>query len=276
MNPPYSSIGGAKVSLHIDGKEVSGGRALVFVAKALEFLSPNGELLAIVPSSCFESQRDEALLGQLADDFVIRKFGNLEPNVFENCSVKTTFIKVRPRKGKRRQKTHQLSRPVVTKDYQAEVLRGRLPVHKAKIVSEGIQFVHTTDLIDGKVVPNKMVARTHSNAISGPAILLPRVGKPNINKLCLVSGGTFILSDCVFALRAETETSTEQLFRLIRSNWGKLNLAYGGSCAPYLTLRSVQGFLQDLGVFSMPWAIELACDGAQNSQNESRISFGQG
>ena len=55
------------------------------------------------------------------------------------------------------------------------------------------------------------------------------------------------LSDCVIALECDSECDSVKIHRLIEERWDEFEHSYGGSCAPYISLKALQKVLDRFG-----------------------------
>ena len=93
-----------------------------------------------------------------------------------------------------------------------------------------------------------LVLRCETSRVSAPCVLIPRVGKPDVQKVVVYRGGEAVISDCFFALECTTETDADEVRRLLADRWTELAAAYSGACAPYLTKQKLRVLLADIGV----------------------------
>lgn len=247
LNPPFSGRGNRRHFADLNGCRHSGSKALAFVARALRFLSRQGELLAIIPSSCLTSERDAALLDAIESDYDVARIGELHRDAFGPHAVSVALVRVRRRARPRGRKPTSPSPPALVRPFQVAMMRGSLPVHRAVHDEAGVPYVHTSDLrsLGGAVLKTVMRPR---RVVDGPAVLLARVGRPDRAKLVLIGAGGVALSDCVVALRTEPRGHEAELLNLLSLNWARIERLYGGSCAPYLTMESLLGLLGRLGL----------------------------
>jgi len=252
LNPPFTCRGNRRYPVSLKGEVHQGSKALVFVARALEYLKAKGELLAIVPASCLTSARDEGLLQALRRDYNVQQIGEINRNAFTGCSVSVVVVRIRSR---RRvvpdfRPIATVMKPVIMKGFSAEILRGSLAVADAHRRPGLIPCIHTTDLRDGVLLAPSLKVMPQLRYVEGAVILIPRVGRPSLPKLVKTVVSESVLTDCVFALRTYPVGHEDQLYRLIRMNWAQVEKAYGGSCAPYLTRAGLQALLLKWGVAS--------------------------
>ncbi|WP_293682595.1 hypothetical protein, partial [uncultured Phenylobacterium sp.] len=133
-------------------------------------------------------------------------------------------------------------------DYAVVVGRGATAVHETPDGAAGVPFVHTTDLRHGVWRPSARRSTRPADLDDQPALLLPRVGRPDRRKLVRIAGGPVVLSDCLFWLRTEPAGHEAELQRILLDDWAGVAVLYGGSCAPYATLAGLLDLLASRGL----------------------------
>ena len=82
----------------------------------------------------------------------------------------------------------------------------------------------------------------------GPAVLLPRVGRPSVEKIAVLDNGVGVaISDCVIALACASDTAALEVRGRLVQKWPRLEQLYTGTGAPYLTVESIHKLLGYLG-----------------------------
>jgi hypothetical protein len=80
--------------------------------------------------------------------------------------------------------------------------------------------------------------------LKGPAVLIPRVGNPNPNKVCAIpEDATYILSYCVLAIKTKTMAGAKEIKSALLENWYYVNELYKGTGARYITIERLSEFL---------------------------------
>lgn len=255
LNPPFSCRGGARLNICFAGKQFKASMAMAFVANALDFLTSNGELLAILPASCLRSQKDAELVAAISELFSVSEIGHFQ-GAFAGHAVAVSCIRV----CRRSLVDVPISAPGaalpvrrVKQRFSVELLRGNLPVARASSGSghKVRPFIHSTELVEGKVSCGARKTDVPCRIIAGPALLLPRVGRPSVTKICVYNGRQSIaLSDCIIALRTAPAGNEARLARMLRDGWQSVSDAYFASCAPYITLDKVRHVLSEFGIES--------------------------
>jgi len=249
LNPPFSCRGNTRFTVEIEGRPVAGSRALAFAAKALSYLQHDGELIAILPSSCLTSERDAPLRAALERKWEIKPIGSSKSTAFPRCSVTINVVHI-----KRRANSYPLaSRPTTTPSYISRgrllVMRGTIPDAKGTRIQQGVPFIHSTDLIQGRLAePTRWSLDLTGRLVAGTAVLLPRVGRPKLAKVVLkAEHAPVVLSDCVMALKTPERSDESDLHDLISRNWDQFRQLWSGSCAPYVTLSKLEYALEGFG-----------------------------
>ncbi|MBO9546960.1 N-6 DNA methylase [Caulobacter sp.] len=250
LNPPFTCKGNKRFSVDVKGVSLAGSKALVFVARALRYLKPGGEILAIVPASCATSERDNALLETLRKTFTVEQVGEINRNGFDGCSVAVIMLRLRHRgrlaPRKRPAAPHKF---VALKSFKVLIMRGTTSIHRTSGAIEGLPVLHTVDLRDKVEKPQRWTVGSR-RLVSGRTVLLPRVGRPDVSKLVQMNLSNVVLSDCVIGIQTVPRGHEDEVLRALRSSWSALEALYGGSCAPYITVGQLQTHLLSLGVHS--------------------------
>ena len=244
LNPPFTCRG-LTYKFTFDGLEFSASKALLFLIRSIRFLSGGGRLMAVLPIGVSISERDAKLMKYLkrAYGFRVHKrisgvsFAGKEPNVIlaELCRPHMV-AEYTPKET--RKKTygflHRGSRNVV----DANNLKSR----------KGIEFVHTTNLISGKIIGSKIrLSEAKAKMLIGPAVLVPRVGTPNVTKIVVVGEGEkYILSDCVIAILARDNISASQIQNLLAPKKFSFYRLYAGTGAKYITLSRLGEYVKKI------------------------------
>lgn len=254
LNPPFSYRGGSYVSVRIDnGRVIRASPAMAFLLVSSGLLSRNGVIASLVPASLISSQKDEeareylSLIGTV-DVLELYPRGSF-PGVTTSLALARFQLDL-TRQG--RLILSMVAPRVTTIPIEVKVTRGWRQMHMDGVRPEGsmrIPLVHTTDLRDLRSLASLQTCWS-KRVITGPAVLLPRVGRPDINKVVAVDAveGGIALSDCVVALECRSFSDAEKVRKRIADDWDMLESSYKGSCAPYLTLRALGVVLRKLAV----------------------------
>lgn len=246
LNPPFSSRGNTRHTVDVDGVIHHASKALAFAARARRFLAPGGEILAILPASVLVSERDAALLAALEDSGSVEQIGDIRRAAFKSHAVAVVVLRISRNRIAKCSKVKQTL--VSLRPYSVEIVRGSVSMHEYVPVTTGPRFIHTTDMRDGILSSFERRAANELRRVQGPAVLVSRVGRPSKGKIVLLHDEEAVLSDCVIAMRTFPRGREPELLELLAANWETLKSAYGGSCAPYTTLKRLAAALLRLGI----------------------------
>lgn len=250
LNPPFTCRGNSRHTVAVFETTFAGSRALTFAARALQYVKKGGELVALLPASVLTSEKDSRLLNSIRSAFTVTQIGNAYRTAFASHRVSVVMMKFE----------HHLAPPpplestnasaVTPQRYQAVIRCGRLPVHQAIAMERGLRYVHTVDLKNGKIRRNSLLVSATRSVTDGPVVLFPRVGMPAKEKIVFLAKGRVVLSDCVIGIESHPRGHEKELADLLVSNWSDVAATFGGSCAPYTTLRRVREMLNRFGIIS--------------------------
>lgn len=252
LNPPFSCRGNERLEARVDGVQVLCSRAMAFVCRSLEYLSEGGEILCILPASCLSSEKDAIARATISATYGVEVIDAKVKAPFDKCSVVVSLIRV----GRRVFGSPAWSLPVVALPERepgangaVTLGRGSTPVHKTRLAASasGSRFAHTTDLRAGIYTPSFTLSSREPDLRQESAVIFPRVGRPSKEKVVIARNETLVLSDCLFFIKATSESDLDNVYKLIISHWDMLARLYGGSCAPYVSLSQAKGFLEHLG-----------------------------
>lgn len=243
LNPPFSCKGSQRVNVTFQEENLACSRALAFLVLSINYLSANGEIAAILPESTFSSEKDFQAWSAIRTVFTIQKGSTANRGVFDGCFAKCSVVHLR-RRVRAKAKATATTMPTAT--IQVRMVRGSVPMH-IQTGSDRV-LVHSTDLYGAKVTLNGHVASRMKPSIIGPCVLLPRVGKPRIDKVCLfVQRRRVALSDCVIGLECESSDEARWLHAQIIEHERDFYKLYSGTCAQYTTVRRLTTFLAKIG-----------------------------
>ncbi len=250
LNPPFTCRGN-RYKIEFDGQVFSGGKALLFLTRAMSYVRKGGVLRAILPSGTISSERDALLVRYLKRVYRFRTYWRSSQISFGGKMPNVVFVDMQ------KPMMQQIVKSVPPKKFvpPSYLSRGCLNVVDAGTVrchgqrDDALRYVHTTDLRNGKICDAEFyVPKASHRIVSGPGVLLPRVGMPNRNKVCFMpSGCHFILSDCVIAIQCGSMRSAMQLKQAILRRWDSYRQIYVGTGARYTTMKRLSAFLSCIG-----------------------------
>lgn len=248
LNPPFSCRGARREEVSLGGKRLTCSVAMAFILTAVDYLSPNGQVVAVAPRGMEKAERDEAAWDLLRSMGTVEIVGYADRGTFPGTALRSLLLRFTLGPSTFRRRVSQA--PVATLDERPSVslVRGTVQMHRADPSDAGIPLIHTTDLSDGRLRAARLRTSVPGRSCRGPVVLVPRVGRPVISKVVQRNlRGEVVLSDCVIALECASEEDSVAVRKVIQDRWDEFEDAYGGSCAPYITLRALQGVLDRFG-----------------------------
>ncbi|KGD75088.1 hypothetical protein HA49_07410 [Tatumella morbirosei] len=250
LNPPFSVRRREWLSWKDKNSSltIKASYSAIFTLLSLSYLTENGKLLAILPSGALESHRDSPAWDIIRKKCTVEVIKRNHSNTFKNVTANTVIVLVSKLELKelpytKTNEPHQCQAPK-----KFEIIRGSLPVFKAKIVSKGIPYVHTTNLLENKVKTNQYVTKNRS-VITGPSLLIPRVGRCNENKLCILKKSeTVSISDCIIGISHSDEEMVKSLFLKIKENINHLLELYVGTGAQYIRVKDLSNYIDTINL----------------------------
>ncbi len=251
LNPPFSFRGGTRHTIQYEGDLFRCTPALSFLAISLSYLSPRGELVALLPASIATSETGHDLWELISKQHSLKVISRHDTSGFRGCRARTLLVRLR--RGVVRHDEPICTLVKCEDDINVQVVRGVVPVHTLNGDGRsGRPLIHTTDLQDGTIGPGPGRTNDLRRSLSAPAVLLPRVCAPMMGKVCLYESGREVVpSDCVIGLECSRVCDAREVFDRIRNNWILFSRAYDGTCAQYTTVQRLQTALGDLGVLSI-------------------------
>lgn len=241
LNPPFSRRDKRTYKVGFGGEELHASIALAFVVNSFPYLRPSGVVLAVLPDGCLVGKNDEPVWHALSRHFKVEVIRDNSRSAFQGVSARTCLVRLT--------KLEKQATPVLSAATQTElqILRGRVQMHSRKVVSArmGQQLVHTSHLLAGAVTNSGECVE--GPIVTGPALLLPRVGLVTPGKLCVLGTGHRVtLSDCVLAVSCKSEVEANALRHQVLAAWPAFASAYRGTGAPYITLERASTVLSEI------------------------------
>lgn len=248
LNPPFS-MGNSK-KFFVDGNAQRISVAMAHIMRAIRLFRPKMGIGAIVPESLLYSELDEHNRDNLYKYWEIDMIKNVPHNTFKGTDVHACIITLQPRD---RTLIPIASQTMPNKiGIGVNIVRGNLPVHRAKFVNNGIfGFIHSTDLktLNSSIdVATLNIPSLHQGCILGSVILIPRVGVPSFDQIGSYNFTKPVqLSDCVIALCFSTSELALKAASIIRREHDSLVSLYKGTGARYITIKRIAKWLLNLG-----------------------------
>lgn len=241
MNPPFTCKGSVAETIQFDDVEYRVSTAMLFLMRALKYLSRNGGLYAIMPISCVYSIKDRKAWNYLKERYNACILEEPNKISFANrCAPNIVLVYVGHYhvKGLERSKLFDFSKFSVISIKRGCVRMQNLRYSKSK---NAVRLIHTTNLKNGKLVNLKRIESGQNNFITGSGIVIPRVCNPSPNKIVLVDEDTvYALSDCVVFINTDSRMNAVKLRDTIISHWDDFVYVYKGTGAQYTTLEKLK------------------------------------
>ena len=240
MNPPFTCKGSIVETIEFEGLEFKVSTAMKFVMRALEHLSAEGGLYAILPISCVYSDKDKKAWDYLRQNHYACILEEPERVYFsKKCSPCIVLVYVGNRDIRRKCQCNMnpfLDLPI------EDVVRGAIRMQGLKVSKSknAKRLIHTTNMQNGKLVKvNKIL--TSYNTVSGYGVVIPRVCNPNRSKLVVLDNQKeYVLSDCVALLKTRTLEEAIVVKERILEYWSAFEQLYKGTGARYTTVQRLK------------------------------------
>lgn len=244
LNPPFTCKGSTINKVMFNGEEYRVSTAMMFLVEALQYMHNNSILLAILPISCAYSQKDRKIWKVLKECYNLTILEERDKQSFKKCNPNIVLVSIND--SANTSNREDINQRLDIEKFNISTFRGNLSVHERKKTSskEGKPFIHSTNLINNSLQNVREYTQYPKSEISGPAVLISRVGNPNINKICTISTDeTYVISDCIIAIKTENQTQADKLKQLFIANWDYAKTLYQGTAAKYITMERLHSFL---------------------------------
>lgn len=254
LNPPFSCRGAGRVVLNLGEHAVACSPAMAFLLRGVTFLRWRGEVLTLLPEGCLDSNKDSEARGVVDSLGSVEVLDRFDRGSFEGCMQRTVLVRVRRDAARGRSGASAWAYgPGVCRRTPAVIVRGSLQMHdRYRFGSpDGIPLVHSTHLKGGALqIDQREAVCIDRSLLVGPAVLLPRVGTPSPQKLCVLPAGVEVaLSDCVIGVKFTSDGDAKRVrTALTNGHWSAFAGAYSGSCARFITVDRLMRSLAEVGV----------------------------
>lgn len=263
LNPPFSCRSPSIMKTTVGGRDIHSSISLSFVLNSTRYLTKNGQIIAILPYGCLDNEKDKIAWMYLHQIGKVEIIGTNGYKTFAQCSARTVTMKFC--KGaitKSEDKVQQVHHghindfknkvSVSMRDTEVRLIRGNISMFKVNggnKSNKSIPLVHSTELQNGRLLASKYTTEIVHKQISGPVILLPRVGNPNKSKIVFHKNrNPFVISDCVLAIKGSNIRVTRKVYQTLLEHWPLVEDRYTGTCARHITLKSLTKLLKALGI----------------------------
>jgi hypothetical protein len=255
LNPPFSCRGNARVIVNFNGHEIRCGMAMAFVLISITYLSADGQLIAVLPAGCIQSQKDATAWEAVRKMCHVKVVGKNGHKTFSGCSPKTVIVRLKMRpvgSTARRRSSTVINNGHIARRRKIAVciFRGKLSMHElnGNKAKQTLPLIHSTELEKTGVNLLRRQVDAKLKSVRGPAVLIHRVGLPDVNKILpYLDQNPIVLSDCVIALKCGTADEARVVKTAMVKNWEKIEQRYGGTCARYITVDSLHELLNSFG-----------------------------
>lgn len=241
LNPPFSCWGGTLMHSNIDDVQFTTSTSMKFITEALKYLSPDGVLYAILPLSVAHSQKDKKVWKYLEEKYNLSILEETSIRYFKNCEPNIILVSLNDNKKSNHREFKNRSNFYLD---GITILRGRVSIHKILKYPGEDYLVHTTNLKNNSIQELNTKVGHKFSLVTGPAILLPRVGKPDFSKVCIIKPGeAYCISDCLIALQCESMNVALTIFSFLANDWENVSTLYRGTGAHYITMEKIEQYL---------------------------------
>jgi len=256
LNPPFSCFGAETNEIYLGEEKFLASTAMTFLTEALTHLKADGCLYAILPSSVAYAQKDEKLWNALEKQYNLCILEESSVRYFKGCSPRIILVSL----NDFQQNSKYRNIPRISLDLnKVSVFRGKISMNLIPKEIGDYFMIHSTNIRNHRLTGLSIKPKNHLAEVTGPAILIPRVGNPNSTKICLIEKSeTYVLSDCVMAIKFEDIREAKILFRYLQDNWQMVADLYTGTGARYITVEKLKQFLNlDLLDFNYPSSLAI-------------------
>jgi tRNA1(Val) A37 N6-methylase TrmN6 len=242
LNPPFTCKGSTIQSVLFEKKEYHVSTAMAYLLEAIKYLNVNGVIYAILPQSIAYSRKDDKIRAYLKNKYYFKFITELNNQWFKKCAPNIVLASIN---DKNIVCLNQSFKKMKVKVGDLTIQRGRMGMYKIdKNKKCGIPLVHTTNIINGRITGIKYKVNKKCSRITGPAILVNRVGQPSKEKVCiLLSKEMYAISDCIIGIKLDNISSCHKLKKMIIDNWSDFSNLYKGTGAKYITINRLKYFL---------------------------------
>ena len=249
LNPPFSCRGGTRTRVLTEFFDATCSTAMAFILHAFEYLSSDGEILAILPAGSISSEKDHQAWEQLRRHANVEVLSQQDRGTFDRCFPTTKLVHIRrgavrpPLPGNCAVRVIETQAPLRA---PVVIYRGKVQMH---YVPKGrTPLAHSTDLKGFRLVLNGHRTKAGLSAVHGPFVAICRVGKPDREKIALhFAESEIAISDCIVVLACESKPHAEAVHSAILEHWTELASLYDGTGAKYITVAKIAGFVRQLG-----------------------------
>jgi methylase of polypeptide subunit release factors len=242
LNPPFTCKGSTIHAINFDDIEFHASTAMAFFVEAIKYLQEDGVLYAILPQSTAYSNKDEKIRVYLREKYHFKILEELNNQSFEKCTPNIILVSINDDQSIDLNNTFK---QIDVGIKHLQIQRGSISMYNIQECKKpSVSLVHSTNIRDNKIVDLKYKVRNTISYIRGPALLIHRVGQPNVKKVCIISSKeAYALSDCVIGIKTRTMKDCKKLKEMITDYWNDFENLYKGTGAKYITIERLKYFL---------------------------------
>lgn len=243
LNPPFTCKGSTIHKASFEDVNYNVSTAMQFLLESIKYLTPNGIIYAILPISVAYSQKDLKIWNNLEEKYNLTIIEERDKQYFKNCyPPNIVIVSLNDFSKKKKEETRK---PFELKVKIEKIIRGQLSMNELIIDSNSTkQLIHSTNLRNNQIVDVIHKVNNKNPIISGPGVIIHRVGNPNPSKVCtLKKNEKYVLSDCLIFIKTKTQFDANELKKYIILNWPYFEILYKGTGAKYITISRLSDFL---------------------------------
>jgi predicted RNA methylase len=251
LNPPFSCRGGKGLVTEFDGCLVRCSPGLAFVLGVHKYIKKEGEIAALLPAGTVSNQKDQHAWDLLKQHYCVEVLEEHHLRAFPNVATRVVSVLLTRRSVSVPEVQLEVGRPR-SFDFTVGIERGTYAMYRLKKVRAGLPLIHSTDLRHGTVNSISAHVGDGRRKLSRPAVIIQRVGLPDRRKVAILEiDGSVVLSDCLIGLTCSSDAVARKVRKRLLDNWSAIEQAFGGSCAPFITLEKLESTLQTIGIGSV-------------------------
>lgn len=249
LNPPFSHGKRKAVEITYGNRKFKGSVAMAHILRSFQLFRPIQGAVVIAPESLLYSETDFAARSALAETYSFRKIADLESCTFRGTRAHASIIQI----GQIESDSIPTGSLPTTKAIGISIVRGGLPVHMMCSNSQGVPYIHSTDIRSMVEDPSAShflkTADVYKGRVKGWTVLIPRVGMPDPRLVRKINVNEPVqLSDCVIALMCHTKAAAHAVELRIQTSWDEFRSLYKGTGARYVTLSRLRSWLAEKNI----------------------------
>lgn len=247
LNPPFTCKGSTAIhNVSFNNTMYHVSTAMSFLVEALKYLSNDGILLAILPISVVYSQKDEKIREALKLECDFNILEERDNQRFKNCNPNIVIVSLSLNKTKNQKQICSPKLLPLNRKVNLKVIRGNLSMYEMPKYrdSAGIALIHSTNIRNNSICLDGTLVNKKEFKIEGPAVLIHRVGKPDITKIGLIKANEkYVLSDCILGILCDNYNDAKYILKQLIFHETLFCSLYKGTGAKYITIERLKQFL---------------------------------